>query len=180
MRVLTGAGTGPLVELSAVLGGVLLANAGLADDIQAGTDAMVASIRDGRAAERFGRMVAAMGGPVRFVEDWSRFLPEANVIREVTARADGYVTAIDGEALGMAVVHLGGGRVVETDQIDPSVGLAQVVRLGAEVRKGQPLAVVHAARPDAADRAAMAVRSAITLSGATPDTLPDLIQERIG
>lgn len=180
MRVLTGATKGPLVELSAVLGGVLLANAGLADDIQAGTDAIVTSIREGRAAERFGRMVAAMGGPVRFVEDWPRFLPEANVIREVTARTDGFVHAIDGEALGMAVVHLGGGRMVESDAIDPAVGIAQVVRLGAKVRKGQPLAVVHAARPDAADRAAVAVRGAIQLDGSAPANVPDLIQERIG
>ena len=180
MRVLTGKVRGPLVELTAVLGGVLLANAGLAGDIQAGTDAIAASIRDGRAAEKFGRMVAALGGPVRFVEDWPRFLPEATVIREVTARADGYVTAIDGEALGLAVVHLGGGRVVESDSIDPAVGIAQVARLGAEVRKGQPLAVVHAARPDAADRAAAAVRAAISVAPTAPAHIPGLIQERIG
>ena len=180
MRVLTGASTGPLVELSVALGGVLLANAGLADDVQAGAEAMAAAIREGRAAERFGKMLAAMGGPVRFIEDWARFLPEANVIREVPARMDGYVAAIDGEALGMAVVHLGGGRMVETDPVDPAVGIAQVARLGAAVHKGQPLAVVHAARPDAADRAARAVRDAIELSMDQPASLPVLMQERIG
>ena len=179
MRLLTGEARGPLVELSAVLGGLLLADAGLAADVQAGADAIVAAIRDGRAADRFGRMVAAMGGPVRFVEDWQRFLPEATVIREVTARADGYVARIDGTALGMAVVHLGGGRRVENDAVDPAVGLTHVVRLGQQVHKGQPLAVVHAARPDAADRAVLAVRQAINLSGENPGPAPDLIRERI-
>ena len=43
--------------------------------------------------------------------------------------------------------------------VDPAVGLGQVVRLGTALRRGQPLAVVHAARPDAADRAARAVRA---------------------
>ncbi len=179
MRVLTADPSGPLVEISAALGGVLLANAGLAKDVQAGTDAITAALQDGRAAEHFGRMIAAVGGPVRFVENWARFLPEATVVREVKAPASGYVTAIDGEALGMVVVDLGGGRVVESDTIDPAVGLGQVVRLGDKIAQGQPLAVVHAARPDAADRAAVAVRAAITIGPSAPESLP-LIKERVG
>ena len=179
MRVLTGDGQGPLVELSAALGGMLLADAGLAADVQAGADAIVTAIRDGDAAVQFGKMVAAMGGPVHFVENWQRFLPEATVIREVAAPADGHVTGIDGEALGLAVVALGGGRRVETDSIDPAVGLEQVVRLGQVVRKGQPLCVVHAARPDAADRAARDVRVAITVTPEPAARLPALIHERV-
>ncbi len=180
MRVLTGQSSGPLVEISAALGGLLLANGGLTDDVQAGADAIVSAIRDGRAAEKFGRMVAAMGGPVHFVDNWPRFLPEANVIREVSARESGVVTGIDGEALGLAVISLGGGRHIESDKIDPAVGIAQVVRLGQTVRAGQPLCVVHAARPDAADRAVMAVRSAITIKPDGVVDLPDLIQDRVG
>ncbi|MGA9254545.1 MAG: thymidine phosphorylase [Roseobacter sp.] len=179
MQVLTGQASGPLVELSAALGGVVLADAGLAEDVQAGADAIVASIRDGSAAERFGRMVAAMGGPVHFVENWQRFLPEATVVREIVALTDGYIDAIDGEAMGLAVVALGGGRLVETDDVDPAVGLERVVRLGEHVRKGQPLAVVHAARPDAADRAVRAVRAAISLAPEAMKEPPTLIHERV-
>ncbi|MCV3270547.1 thymidine phosphorylase [Roseobacter sinensis] len=179
MRVLCGDARGPLLDITAALGGVLLADAGLAADAQAGTDTITRSVQDGRAAERFGRMVAAMGGPVRFVETWARFLPEATVIREVKALRSGYVGAIDGERLGLAVVTLGGGRVVESDTVDPAVGLAQVVRLGAHVEAGQPLAVVHAARPDAADRAAEAVRAAISIVEADPGSEPELIKEHV-
>lgn len=180
MRVLTGTPTGPLVELSAVLGGVLLADAGLAEDVQAGADAVVEALRDGRAADRFGQMIAAMGGPVHFVDNWRRFLPEANVIREIPARQAGYVTAIDGEALGFAVVSMGGGRRVQADRIDPAVGLGQMVRLGQWVERGQPLAVVHAARPEAADSAAAMVRGAIAIHAEDGVKAPDLVHERIG
>ena len=86
---------------------------------------------------------------------------------------------IDGAALGMAVVNLGGGRVIEADQIDPAVGLSEVLRLGDEVPAGQPLALIHAAGPEAADAAEAAVLAAITL-GDTPIKAPDLILERIG
>ncbi|WP_298914852.1 thymidine phosphorylase [uncultured Roseobacter sp.] len=180
MQVLTGQSRGPLVEISAALGGVLLANAGLAEDVQAGADAISEAIHSGQAAERFGKMIAAMGGPVHFVDNWSRFLPEATVIREVTAPKAGYVTEIDGEALGMTVVALGGGRVVESDAIDPSVGLGQVVRLGTKVMRGQPLAVVHAARSDAAERAIAAVRAAIWIAPEPHAESPDLVKERVG
>lgn len=178
MRILTGQSQGQLVELCAALGGALLSDAGLVKDAQSGADAVFGAISDGRAADKFGAMVAAMGGPIHFVERWKRFLPEATVIREVPANTTAYVTAVDGEALGLAVVNLGGGRVVESDRINPAVGLAGVARLGDKLAKGQPLAVIHAARPGDADRAEAAVRRAITLGPQPPD-VPDLIAERM-
>lgn len=179
MRVLTGEVEGPLCELSAELGGVALANAGLAKDASDGAEKMRAAIRSGQAAEVFGRMVAAQGGPVQFIENWARFLPEAPVIREVTAPADGYVSAINGHALGLAVVELGGGRQRESDVVDPAVGLSEVAVLGAKVQKGQPLARIHAAREAAADAACQSVLGAISL-GETPPEKPPLIYERVG
>jgi thymidine phosphorylase len=179
MRVLTGSPKGPLVDICAALGGVLLANAGLAKDVQAGAEAIVTAIRDGSAAERFGLMIAAMGGPVDFTKNWARFLPEATVIREVEATSAGFITAIDGEALGLAVVALGGGRKVEGDRINPAVGYSDVIRLGSKVTKGQPLGVVHAGRGDKADAAEQAFRAAITI-GKTKPKIPDLIHERVG
>lgn len=179
MRILTGRGTGPMVDVAAALGGVLLANAGQAQDVQEGADAIVHAIRKGFAAERFARMLSALGGPVSFVDNWQRFLPEATVIREVSAPRDGYVTRIDGEALGLAVVDLGGGRLKETDRVNPAVGLSEVLRLGTPVSRGQTLAVVHAVRSDQADAAAKAVLAAMTI-GASRPKLPDQIIERVG
>ncbi len=179
MKVLTGVTEGPLVQISAALGGVVLADANLVEDVQQGADKVVDAIRGGQCAERFGRMLAAVGGPLAFVENWERFLPEPNVILEVSASEEGFVTAIDGEALGLAVVALGGGRQVESDVIDPSVGLSGLVRLGDKVARGQALAVVHAGREDAARRAEAAVRNAITI-GSQPVRVPEFIHERVG
>ena len=174
MRVLTGTASGRLSELTVALGGALLGQAGV-DDAHA---KVRASIANGTAAEKFGAMVYAMGGPVHFVEDWARFLPEAPVIREVTAATSGTVTAIDGEALGLTVVALGGGRQVESDVVNPAVGLSDVVSVGDRVTKGQPLARVHAARESQADKAEQALRAAITLTDG-PATSPPLVLEHI-
>ncbi|SHG91054.1 thymidine phosphorylase [Marivita hallyeonensis] len=173
MRVLTGVQTGRVLDLTVELGGALLAQAGIDD----GASKIAESIQSGTAAEKFGEMVYALGGPVRFVEDWMRFLPEAPVIHEVLAPSGGTVSAIDGETLGLAVVGLGGGRQVETDVVDPAVGLSDVVALGATVSKGQPLARIHAAREAMADEAEAQVLDAISFGEAPKDT--PLILERI-
>jgi len=178
MQVLTGVRRGRLAELSTLLGGVLLERAGLAATVDDGAKRIAAAIADGRAAECLGRMIAAMGGPRRFVEDWQRFLPEATVIREVPAWRGGYITAMDGTALGMAVVELGGGRQVERDLVDPSVGLSDVLPLGTQVSAGQPICCIHAARVAQADRAEAALRAAITISDASAP-VPDLIRARV-
>lgn len=179
MEVLCNGKGGPLADLSVSLGSALLTNAGLVDDAEEGIVKMTSVIADGRAAEVFGRMVSAMGGPVGFTDSWRRFLPEAPVIREVTAPADGYVTGIDGESLGLSVVGLGGGRQVEGARIDPAVGVSDVVRIGCKVRKGQPLLRIHAAREAAAIRAEQGILAAIHIGQTVPKPLP-LIYERIG
>lgn len=135
------------------------------------------ALASGAAMERFAQMIAAMGGPPDMAEDWRTHLPKASVVGAVTAPQSGYVAAIDGEALGMAVVALGGGRRVETDRIDPSVGLTDVIGLGDVVEKGQPLCTLHAATEDTAEFAARAVQAAITI-GDVPLIGP-LIMERI-
>lgn len=178
MQVLSGAVKGPLFDLTCALGGALLAAGGLTDTAEGGAGRIARAIETGEAAERFGRMCAAMGGPVQFSENWLRFLPEAPVIREITARETGHVTSMDGEALGLAVVELGGGRQVESDLVDPAVGLSDMVRLGEKVAKGQPLARVHAARESQADQAVRTVRVAITLGNVPPAPNP-LVVERI-
>jgi len=101
------------------------------------------------------------------------------VIRQVSAPHDGYVAKINGEALGWAVVDLGGGRMKQEDPVNPAVGLSDVASLGTQVKRGQGVAVVHAVRSDQADRAAEAVLGAMTLSGSRPK-VPEQIIERIG
>ncbi|MGJ8623684.1 MAG: thymidine phosphorylase [Yoonia sp.] len=121
------------------------------------------ALSSGAAMERFAHMIAALGGPPDMAQDWHTHLPKAPVVGEVTAPQSGYISAIDGEALGLIVVGLGGGRQVETDQIDPAVGLSEVVSLGQVVQRGDPLCVLHAADEDSAMAAAQAIQAAITI-----------------
>ncbi|MRU16266.1 thymidine phosphorylase [Roseovarius sp. A21] len=179
MKVLTGQAKGRLHDLNCALGGVALSNADLAADPNTGAAQIADAIGNGHAAEHFGHMVAAMGGPVHFTDQWQRFLPEATVIMEVEAPRAGYIAAMEGEAMGLAAIILGAGRQVETDLVDPAVGIDQVLPLGAKIAKGQPLCRIHAARTDQADRAAEMLLNAITISDSAPE-VPPLIHDRLG
>lgn len=179
MLVLNGQNEGPLAELSCYLGGMLLADVGLAENIEDGKARIRFALQSGLAAERFGRMVAVMGGPFDFVTNWQQYLPKASVTWDVTTEQSGFVNSIDGEALGLAVVELGGGRMIETDQVDHAVGLTNVLRLGKEIEAGATLARVHAVDNASAARAAEVVRSAVKITR-MPAEIPPLIHTYIG
>jgi thymidine phosphorylase len=163
-----------ICQLTAELGGELLVLAGQADDARAASGQVLSVLRDGAAAERFGRMVSALGAPADFVERWRDRLPAAPEQRDVLAASDGYVMAVDGEKLGLAVVNLGGGRLRGGDVIDPSVGISAMVELGEPLARGDLICRVHAASSEAADIAEAVVRSSVTL-GTGPVDVPDLV-----
>ena len=172
METLTGNQTDTILsDLTAELGGELLVLAGMAGDPVAGAAQVLETLQDGSAAERFGRMVTELGGPADFVDRWRDRLPAAPVLREVAAESSGYVTGIDGEAVGMAVVHLGGGRLRGCDRIDPSVGFSNVALIGDAVGADTPLATIHAATEDAAQVATTAIRTAYTIGNNAPDAV---------
>ena len=117
-----------------------------------------AALHSGAAAERFARMVAALGGPADLLDAPEQHLAEAPVRREVH-RARASSTGIDVRALGLVVMELGGGRRRETDGIDPAVGLTDVAGLGEDAAR---LATVHARDEQSAAAAEDAVRAAMT------------------
>ncbi|QIE54807.1 thymidine phosphorylase [Pikeienuella piscinae] len=157
-----------LWDVTIALGGEVLTLAGLATDAGAGSGKIAAALQDGRAAERFGRMVAALGGPADVMEHWAEHLPAATVIRDVFAPAPGFVRAIDGRAVGLAVIDLGGGRRRAMDRIDPAVGFDRLAGTGAAVGPNAPLGRVHASSAAAAEAAATALVAAYEIGEAAP------------
>ena len=138
---------------------------------------VTAAISSGHAMVCFAAMVRALGGPPDIADDWHTHLPKAPVVGDVPAPKSGVIRAIDGEALGLVVVQLGGGRQVETDRIDPRVGLTEVATLGTKVMRGDPIATIHAADEDSAQAAALAILGAVEIG--EPAEIPDLILDRI-
>jgi len=134
-----------LLELTRRLGAELLLLGGLADRMDGALARVDEVLADGRAIERFARMVAALGGPVDFVERAARYLPAAPVQRVLRARRAGWVGAMATREIGMLVVELGGGRRQASDAVDHRVGVSEIAAIERRVDVGDALAIVHAA-----------------------------------
>jgi thymidine phosphorylase len=135
------------------------------------------ALSSGAAAERFAAMVAELGGPSDLLERPGHHLPTAAVKVAAEPMEAGVVSRVDVRAVGLAVVALGGGRARETDPVDHSVGLTDVAAPGERVGPGErPLALVHAADADAAERCAAALRSAYVLGEAPKEAPPPVLE----
>lgn len=169
IRVLRGE-AGALRDLTLELAGECLRLVGMA------ADGLAARLDSGAAAEAFGRMVAAQGGPRDLLDRPFGHLDAAPVIRPVPA-PQGVVAQIAVAALGHAVVALGGGRVRAGDRIDHRVGLDCLARLGDPVGPDVPLAIIHAADDTAAEIAITAVQAAYHVG--EPVAPGPLVRERV-
>jgi thymidine phosphorylase len=150
----------------------MLALGDLAPSVAAGRARAEAALDDGRAAEKFARMVSALGGPDDLLDHPGRYLAPAPVVRPCTAERPGFVVGMNTREIGLAVVELGGGRKHADDAIDPSVGFTGMIAIGAEVRAGTPLCTVHAASEAAAEAAIASVRQAIRIGSPAPAVRP--------
>jgi len=70
-------------------------------------------------------------------------LPEAPYREVISAERDGFLRFINLEELGFAGIHLGAGRKLQLDILDPAVGIEVMCTAGQAVQKGDPIYVIH-------------------------------------
>jgi thymidine phosphorylase len=173
-----GEGEERLVTVTKALAVEMLLLGKLAPDQATAKAAVKQALVSGAAAERFQRMVAALGGPSDLVERPELYLPRAKMRMEVTPSRPGFVQAMDVRAVGMVVLSIGGGRRRAQDRIDPAVGLSGVAGIGERVGPDRPLAIVHAQSDEDARMAAADLATAIKVGDDPPVSSP-VVRARI-
>lgn len=163
-----------ITDVVIALCGEMLVTSGLEPDRERARSTAFTALQSGQAAEVFAKMVAALGGPPDLLENHAAHLPKAQFQRDIPATQSGFVAGIETRDIGLAVVELGGGRRVSSDQVNPAVGLTRLAPLAAKVEVGDPIAVVHADNDAAADRAAAQVLSAYRFTDEPPQAQPVL------
>jgi len=178
MRVLSGETVGRLRSITVSLGAEILKAQKIYNNISQATNELERNLNSGAALKKFSEMISLMGGPINFGQDFNRYLPEATAVIEVFAPEAGYLAQWDGRSLGNIVVKLGGGRLVETDQVDHAVGFSEIASIGTKLSKGSPILKIHAARIDHAEEAKRQVLAAFKLSDSAPKET-ELVLKRI-
>ncbi|WP_315314124.1 thymidine phosphorylase [Pantoea vagans] len=173
VRFLTGEQRNPrLLEVTLALCSEMLISGKLAASDADARQKLMTVLDNGKAAEVFGRMVAAQQGPADFVERYDTYLPAAMLSKPVYADQPGIVSSMDTRALGLAVVAMGGGRQRASDSIDYSVGFSEMITLGERADAQRPLAMIHASSEDKWQQAAAAVKAALVLGDSAPAETP--------
>jgi len=165
-------------EVTMALSAELLVTGGLFATVAEARAACERALASGEAAERFARMVAALGGPADLLQRPDAYLPLPEVTAPVLPARAGFVAAEDARAIGLAIVGMGGGRVRADQRIDLAVGFTRVAPIGAAVGPERPLCLAHARSAAQAEAAAAQVRAAIIVADEPPAPAP-ITLERI-
>jgi len=176
--VLRGGGPADIVELTVALGAEMLLLGGKAATLEEGALKIRTSLNDGSALKKFADITRAQHGNPAALTDW-KLLPAAPDRQELASEADGFVVAMDAEAVGLAAMDLGAGRARSEDEVDPAVGLMLRAKVGDAVKKGQPLVEIHHRGGKGLQSCVDRLRRAYTVGTQRPATQP-LIAERLG
>ena len=168
--VLIGEGPEDVTRLTIELGSQLLVSAGAEAGLDSARSRLDETIRTGEAHKRLEEMVKSHGGDLsakRKVEH----------PRAVKATEAGFLSRVNAERLGLAVIEMGGGRKKIGDPIDHSTGIEFLVRIGDRIEKDQVIANVFC-NPTVSAYAENLVGAAI---GVSPDEVPvpELIVETL-
>ena len=140
---LNGHGPADLLELCLTIGSLMAMGTGKADSVEEARKLLLEKLNDGSALKKFAEFVEAQGGDSAPVFN-TELLPQASIVREVTAPVDGYVSHIESDRVGISAMKLGGGRETKESEIDLSVGILINKKVGDSVKKGEKIAALYA------------------------------------
>jgi pyrimidine-nucleoside phosphorylase len=135
-------------------------------------------IATGKALDKFRELIEIQGGDPQVIDYPSR-LPHAMHRVTVHAKAEGFVTAMDCERIGIAGVLLGGGRQKKEDSVDPAVGIVLNRKVGQYVHKSETLCYVHYNSDANLDEAIELLQSAYVIGSHLPQEPRPLIHRVI-
>jgi pyrimidine-nucleoside phosphorylase len=171
IEVLKNKQQGPLKEVSLYLAANMLLTAKACTSLKNGLAMAEQALESGRGLEKLGDMIQLQGGNKAVLDDLS-LLPSSDQVIPVAADADGYISSMDTERIGLSSLLTGAGRSRKEDSIDPAAGLVMKKRVGDGVRKGDLLAELHINKPEAVREAADMLRSAMKISKDKPEPRP--------
>ncbi len=127
---------------------------------------VTAAVDSGEALRQMCRWVEAQGGDATYLTDLAQFPTAPEYV--IPAPAEGYITGMDAEAIGVAAVTLGAGRATKEDPIDHAAGFRILKRTGDRVQAGEPIALMYTNRSQAVESATAAYQAAVTIGATAP------------
>lgn len=142
IETLEGHGPNDLVEVVSVITGLLLNDAKITKSSDEGYQLAKQTLASGAALYKLKEFVTAQGGDLSYIDDKSKLLGHTKKF-VVTAKSSGYIESINALAFGIAAMKLGAGRMHKDDEIDLEVGLDLHVKIGDQIKLGDPIVTLY-------------------------------------
>ena len=107
---------------------------------------------NGKAAEKFERMIHALGGSKSFLNTYEKELSNNMYVKDINLGKQGWIKEIKTRELGLLLIELGGGRKQVYDKINYHVGYDNVLGVGESIDGSTPVIQVLANSKDDFDK----------------------------
>ncbi|MBR3836086.1 MAG: pyrimidine-nucleoside phosphorylase [Clostridia bacterium] len=121
------------------------------------------AIADGSALRKLREMVEAQGGNPTWIDNTELF-PKAEFTYEIKAQADGYISFMNAEKIGVSSLLLGAGRNTNKDVLDFTAGIILNKKTGDKVMAGDVLATLYTNTESKIPAAAKKFNEALVIS----------------
>ncbi|MDR2667629.1 MAG: thymidine phosphorylase [Puniceicoccales bacterium] len=148
--------------------------AGVAGSTLSAKQMVQRSLSSGDALKKFKEIIAAHGGDTSYIDDTEK-LPKARFVRKLPAPKRGYIHTIN------AAMIVRGVRILAQrpdGTMDPAVGVSKIMKVGIQIKQGEPLMMIHYNDEKNLEPALEYLRNAYRLAPKRP-AAAELIIERI-
>ncbi len=170
IKILQGGGPADLREVSLTLASHMV-HLALKVPLSDARAQAQSALDSGAALAKLRQWIAAQGGDTAYIDDPSLF-PQSPIIRPVTAKRGGYITAMHTAQIGEASMLLGAGRAKADDEIDTAAGIEILKKTSDRVEAGETLAVLHTSSENRFTAAAARYANAIEIRDTPPEQQP--------
>ncbi|NQU66775.1 MAG: thymidine phosphorylase [Candidatus Marinimicrobia bacterium] len=134
------------------------------------------ALSDGTAYAKFEEMVIEHGGSPEALNDPGVNSPKFT--HEIMAQKDGWIGHMDTYKIGMSIVEMGGGRIIQTDKLDNSAGITFYNKFGHSVKTGDVICTAYCSTESKLDRAVKMLSDAISVTDESVEELELIIDIR--
>ena len=133
---LNGKGPEDLMEISYELGSKILLQSRTVEDKKMAIKLMQETINNGTALDKFKEIISTQNGDIKKLAS-EHVISKNEIIIE--AEDGGFISSIETEKIGWALVEIGCGRKVQKDKLDYTAGIEFINKIGDKVNKGDPI-----------------------------------------
>lgn len=133
------------------------------------------AIKNGKAYSKFIELVENQGGDISYIEDTNKF-ERAKYKLPVKASKEGYIYSLNAEEVGKIASFLGAGRIRKEDEIDYSVGIELLKKVGDRVENNEIIAYIYASDESKGEKARELLLDTYKISEETVEKIKDILE----